>query len=119
MIKVLRKPLFLVLGAFGALGAVVAGKVSGRADKRVDGDDTATVTTAKEAGRRDTGSADVTSPPADPRPSNGSIEHTRDELYEEARRRGIKGRSKMSKAELEEALGRAAGSPDSGSAPAG
>ena len=29
---------------------------------------------------------------------------TRDQLYEEARQRGIKGRSKMSKAELERAL---------------
>lgn len=31
---------------------------------------------------------------------------TRDQLYEEARRRGIEGRSKMSKAELERALSR-------------
>jgi len=31
---------------------------------------------------------------------------TRDQLYEEARRRGIPGRSKMSKAELERAVGR-------------
>jgi hypothetical protein len=31
---------------------------------------------------------------------------TYDELYEEARRRGLKGRSKMSKIELERALGR-------------
>jgi hypothetical protein len=31
---------------------------------------------------------------------------TRDQLYEEARRRGIKGRSKMSKDELEAAIGR-------------
>jgi len=31
---------------------------------------------------------------------------TRDQLYEEARRRGIRGRSKMSKAELERAVGR-------------
>ena len=30
---------------------------------------------------------------------------TRDQLYEEARRRNIKGRSKMTKAELERALG--------------
>jgi hypothetical protein len=30
---------------------------------------------------------------------------TRDQLYEEARRRNIRGRSKMSKAELERALG--------------
>jgi hypothetical protein len=30
---------------------------------------------------------------------------TRDQLYEEARRRGIEGRSKMSKAELERAVG--------------
>lgn len=30
---------------------------------------------------------------------------TRDQLYEEARRRGIEGRSKMTKAELERALG--------------
>jgi len=31
---------------------------------------------------------------------------TRDQLYEEARRKGIEGRSKMSKAELERALSR-------------
>ncbi len=31
---------------------------------------------------------------------------TRDQLYEEARRRGIKGRSRMSKADLERAVGR-------------
>ncbi len=30
---------------------------------------------------------------------------TRDQLYEEARRRGIRGRSKMTKAELQRALG--------------
>lgn len=33
-------------------------------------------------------------------------EVTYDELYEEARRRGLKGRSKMSKTELERALAR-------------
>lgn len=33
-------------------------------------------------------------------------EPTYDELYEEARKRGLKGRSKMSKTELERALGR-------------
>jgi uncharacterized protein HemX len=32
-------------------------------------------------------------------------ERTKDELYEEARRRGIEGRSKMSKEELAEAVG--------------
>lgn len=31
---------------------------------------------------------------------------TRDQLYEEARKRGIEGRSKMTKAELEQAVGR-------------
>jgi hypothetical protein len=31
---------------------------------------------------------------------------TRDQLYEEARRRGVKGRSKMSKAELQKAVDR-------------
>jgi hypothetical protein len=31
---------------------------------------------------------------------------TRDQLYEEARRKGIKGRSKMNKAQLESAVGR-------------
>lgn len=31
---------------------------------------------------------------------------TRDQLYAEARRRGVKGRSRMTKAELEEAVGR-------------
>jgi sporulation protein YlmC with PRC-barrel domain len=34
---------------------------------------------------------------------------TKDELYEEAKRHGIEGRSKMSKAQLERALGRAGG----------
>ena len=31
---------------------------------------------------------------------------TRDQLYEEAKRKGVKGRSKMTKAELERAVGR-------------
>ncbi|HJR24211.1 MAG TPA: hypothetical protein VJ804_01975 [Acidimicrobiales bacterium] len=31
---------------------------------------------------------------------------TRDQLYEEARRKGVKGRSKMTKAQLERAVGR-------------
>jgi hypothetical protein len=39
------------------------------------------------------------------RSHSGPGGRTRDQLYEEARRRGIKGRSKMSKAELESALG--------------
>jgi hypothetical protein len=40
------------------------------------------------------------------RPSHqGQVERTYDELYEEAKRRNIKGRSKMSKTELERALG--------------
>jgi hypothetical protein len=34
---------------------------------------------------------------------------TKDQLYNEARQRGIKGRSRMSKAELEQALGRKRG----------
>ena len=34
-----------------------------------------------------------------------SDERTKDELYEEARRQGIEGRSKMSKDELAEAVG--------------
>ncbi len=35
----------------------------------------------------------------------GQAERTYDELYDEAKRRNIKGRSKMSKTELERALG--------------
>jgi hypothetical protein len=38
------------------------------------------------------------------RSHNGPGDRTRDQLYEEARRRGIKGRSAMSKAELEKAV---------------
>ncbi|MGI5219497.1 plasmid stabilization protein [Nocardia sp. CA-290969] len=38
--------------------------------------------------------------------SSGPKGQTRDQLYNEARRRGIKGRSKMSKDELADALGR-------------
>ena len=37
---------------------------------------------------------------------SGPRGRTRDQLYEEARRRGIRGRSKMTKAELQAALGR-------------
>jgi hypothetical protein len=37
--------------------------------------------------------------------SPSGAERTYDELYEEARKRGLKGRSKMSKTELERALG--------------
>lgn len=40
------------------------------------------------------------------RSHRGSGGRTRDQLYEEARRRNIKGRSKMSKAQLESALSR-------------
>jgi hypothetical protein len=40
------------------------------------------------------------------RSHRGSGGRTRDQLYEEARRRGIKGRSKMSKAQLEKAVDR-------------
>lgn len=40
------------------------------------------------------------------RSHRGAGGRTRDQLYEEARRRGIAGRSTMSKAELERALGR-------------
>jgi hypothetical protein len=40
------------------------------------------------------------------RSHRGSGGRTRDQLYEEARRRGIQGRSKMSKAQLERAVGR-------------
>ncbi|MER6005707.1 plasmid stabilization protein [Nonomuraea angiospora] len=39
------------------------------------------------------------------RSHSGAGGRTRDQLYEEARRRNIKGRSKMSKAQLEKALG--------------
>jgi hypothetical protein len=40
------------------------------------------------------------------RSHRGPGARTRDELYEEARRRGIKGRSRMSKADLERAVDR-------------
>src|ERR1700728_1137347 len=40
------------------------------------------------------------------RSHRGAAGRTRDQLYEEARRRGVKGRSKMSKADLERALKR-------------
>jgi hypothetical protein len=40
------------------------------------------------------------------RSHSGPGGRTRDQLYEEARRRGIRGRSTMSKAQLERALGR-------------
>lgn len=39
------------------------------------------------------------------RSHKGSGGRTRDQLYEEARKRGIKGRSKMTKAQLENAVG--------------
>jgi hypothetical protein len=40
------------------------------------------------------------------RSHHGAGGRTRDQLYEEARRRGIEGRSKMTKAQLERAVGR-------------
>ena len=40
------------------------------------------------------------------RSHQGSGGRTRDQLYAEAKRKGIKGRSKMTKAELEKAVGR-------------
>lgn len=40
------------------------------------------------------------------RSHRGAGGRTRDQLYEEARRRGIKGRSHMSKAQLQRAVGR-------------
>ena len=40
------------------------------------------------------------------RSGSGSGGRTRDQLYNEARQKGIKGRSKMNKAELERAVGR-------------
>lgn len=40
------------------------------------------------------------------RSHRGAGGRTRDQLYNEARQKGIKGRSKMNKAELEEAVGR-------------
>ena len=40
------------------------------------------------------------------RSHKGAGGRTRDQLYAEARRKGIKGRSKMNKAELEKAVGR-------------
>jgi hypothetical protein len=40
------------------------------------------------------------------RSGKGSGGRTRDQLYEEARRKGVKGRSTMNKSELEKAVGR-------------
>ena len=40
------------------------------------------------------------------RSHKGSGGRTRDQLYEEARRKGVEGRSKMNKKELEKAVGR-------------
>lgn len=40
------------------------------------------------------------------RSSKGSRGRTRDQLYEEAKRKGVRNRSKMNKAELEHAVGR-------------
>ena len=40
------------------------------------------------------------------RSHRGAAGRTRDQLYEEARRKNVKGRSKMNKAELEKAVGR-------------
>jgi hypothetical protein len=40
------------------------------------------------------------------RSHQGAGGRTKDQLYEEAKRRGIEGRSKMSKSELEKAVGR-------------
>ena len=40
------------------------------------------------------------------RSHSGARGRTKDQLYEEARRKGVAGRSKMSKAELERAVGR-------------
>ena len=40
------------------------------------------------------------------RSHKGSGGRTRDQLYEEARRKGVEGRSKMNKQELEKAVGR-------------
>ncbi|HLT61341.1 MAG TPA: Rho termination factor N-terminal domain-containing protein, partial [Microlunatus sp.] len=40
------------------------------------------------------------------RSHSGSKGRTRDQLYNEAKQRGIKGRSKMNKAQLAEAVGR-------------
>ena len=40
------------------------------------------------------------------RSHKGAGGRTRDQLYEEARRKGVKGRSKMNKAQLEKAVGR-------------
>ena len=40
------------------------------------------------------------------RSHQGAGGRTRDQLYEEAKRKGVEGRSKMSKAELEKAVGR-------------
>jgi len=47
-----------------------------------------------------------------PRPTAGGVDvrgHTRDELYERARRAGVKGRSRMNKLELAQAIARRSG----------
>ena len=47
-----------------------------------------------------------------PKPTAGGVDvrgHTRDELYERARRAGVKGRSRMNKLELAQAIARRSG----------
>jgi hypothetical protein len=60
------------------------------------------------AGSSDTDQAPA--PDANPVSRNGAAELTRDELYEQAQRLNIEGRSKMSKTELLRAVGQHEGS---------
>jgi hypothetical protein len=61
-----------------------------------------------EADRRSRTSTDDISPSrrGGLRSHQGSGGRTKEQLYDEARRKGVNGRSKMSKAELEKAVGR-------------
>jgi len=60
---------------------------------------------AKQASR--TSTRDISSERrGGPRSHRGPGGRTRDQLYEEARRKGVKGRSNMTKAELEKAVAR-------------
>lgn len=58
---------------------------------------------SKSPGRSGGSSSRKSSKPA---ASRGSGERTREQLYEEARRKGVEGRSRMSKAQLQKAVGR-------------
>ncbi|MGK5498140.1 plasmid stabilization protein [Streptomyces sp. URMC 125] len=59
-----------------------------------------------QAGETTSGKSGGGSSPSGGRKSSGSGGPTRDELYAEARKRGIEGRSSMNKEQLAKALGR-------------